>query len=89
MVETTATASSDLHARVEELESRLRQLEQRERRMGGMRSLFREVVPPEVREHLRSARREQLLAFRSFIDHWIERTQREDVSAKRETIAVD
>ncbi len=88
MAETTAT-EADLRARVEELEARLRQLEQHKRRMGAARTLLRELLPPEVREHLRSARREQLLAFRSFIDHWIERANGEGEGAKRETIAVD
>jgi hypothetical protein len=84
----TATPG-DLRARVEELEARVREMEQREQRTGAVRSLLRELLPPEVREHLRSARREQLLAFRSFIDHWIERAERDEASAKRETIAVD
>lgn len=82
-------ATGDLQARIEQLEARLRQLEQRERRMGAMRSLMRELVPPDVREHLRSARREQLLAFRSFIDHWIEHTERTDAKDRRENITLE
>lgn len=88
MADTTGT-TNDLHARVEELEARLRQLEQRDRRMGPLRSLVRELVPADVRAHLRSARREQLLAFRSLLDHWIERTERTDAKDQRERITLE
>jgi hypothetical protein len=82
-------ATSDLHARVEELEARLRQLEKGERKTAPLRSLVRELFPPEVRAHLRSARREQLLAVRSFVDHWIERAEKEDTTETRERITLE
>lgn len=88
MADTRGTPE-DLGARVAELDARLREVEGRERRTRKVRSLFRELMPPEVREHLRAAQREQLLAARSFIDHWIARTEREAGSERRETITVE
>lgn len=81
--------TSDLNARIEELETRLRELEKREDRMSPMRTLMREILPAEARDHLRSARREQLLAVRSVIDHWIERAERHDTAEKRERITLE
>jgi hypothetical protein len=47
-----------------------------ERLLGGF-------LPTESREHLRKARKEQLLAARSFIDHWIERMDRAPAERRR------
>ncbi len=87
MVDTTG----DLQARVEQLEARLRQLEKREAEegMGPLRTLLRELMPPEARAHLRSARREQLLAVRSVLDRMIAKTERQETTERRERIAVD
>jgi hypothetical protein len=38
-----------------------------------MRKSFETLIPPGYREHRRAARREMLLAWRSMIDHVIER----------------
>lgn len=84
-----AGATGDLDARVAELEARLHELERRDRRIGAVRSLIGELLPREVRDHLRAARKEQLLAARSFLDHWIERADRAETTEKRERIAVD
>lgn len=82
-------STMDMSARVAELEDRLRQLERRERPLGMMRSALRELLPAEVKDHLRAARKEQLLAARSFLDHWIERMDRPATTDERERISVD
>jgi len=84
-----AETTSGLDARVAEMEARLRDLEERERGMRTVRSFLREVLPTEVRGHLRAARKEQLLAARSFIDHWIAKAEREDSTERREKIIVE
>lgn len=66
----------DLLARLEELEARITDMESRWEEPG-VGSLVRRLVPPEARRHLRAARKEQLLAARAFIDHWIDRLERE------------
>lgn len=79
----------DLQARIAELEQRLKDMERREseRRRGG--ELLRDLLPPEVRTHLRAAQREQLLAARSFLDRWIDRLEKHETPRGRESIRVD
>lgn len=79
----------DLQARISELEQRLKDMEGRERARRGASELLRDLVPPEVRTHLRAARREQLLAARSFLDRWIERLEKHESPRGRESITVD
>ena len=63
----------------EELEQRIADLEKRLTELqgggdtGGIFSLIDAIVPPETRQHLRTARKHQLLAFRSVLDKWIAR----------------
>jgi hypothetical protein len=55
--------------RLEELQRRLERLEERAApRQPGPR-----LIPDETRRHLQAAGREQLLAVRSLLDHWIDR----------------
>lgn len=65
----------DLSGRLAALEERLTKLEKR-RGETGVEPLLRTLFPAEVRQHLRAAQKEQLLAARAFIDHWIERAER-------------
>jgi BMFP domain-containing protein YqiC len=81
--------TTDLEARVRELEERLKEMESESDRFG-IRSLLFELFPTDARKHMRAARKEQLMAIRSVLDHWIEKTDEAPASAKRrETIAVD
>lgn len=64
---------AELAARIAELEERLAELEARDRGEDPFERLMTGVLPPATRGHLRAARKEQLLAARAFIDHWIER----------------
>lgn len=78
-----------LEARIKELEARLARLERPQDRIGDqIESVMRTVVPDETRGHMRAAWREQLMALRSFLDHWIESDGLDDPSAARERIEV-
>lgn len=68
--------TEDLLARLVEIETRIADMEARWEEPG-VGSLVRRLVPPDARRHLRAARKEQLLAARAFIDHWIDRLERE------------
>jgi len=49
------------------------------------------VFPLEARKHMRTARKEQLLAARAFVDNWIERLEKEPADAlpRRESISLE
>ena len=76
---------AELTARIAMLEERLAELEARGP-AGGADAFERLVdgfLPADSRDHLRKARREQLLAARSFIDHWIERIDNAPAERRR------
>lgn len=79
----------DLHARIAELEQRLKDLERKEGDERRMANVLRDLFPPEVRTHLKAAQREQLMAARSFLDHWIDRLEHKETPRGRESITVD
>ena len=78
-----------LTARLATLEARLAELEGQERANAAelaedaIDKMVTRFMPAEARAHMRAARKEQLLAARSFIDHWIERLDRPPTPAKR------
>jgi hypothetical protein len=83
------TDQTGLEARIKELEGRLARLERPADRIGDeIERVIRRVVPDETRSHMRAARREQLLALRSFLDHWIEADGRDGAAEGRERIEV-
>ncbi len=63
--------------RLERIERRMDDLDQRENAMekalGRSRDAVYTIVPDETRRHLRAAWREHLLAMRSFVDYWAQR----------------
>jgi hypothetical protein len=77
--------------RIEQLERRIDELEERRSSVERSRQAMNSVVPPETREHLRAAGREQLLAVRSLLDHWIGRLrdESEKTESTRENIRID
>ena len=80
--------TSDLEARIRELEERLRAMERGEMRYA--RRVIDELFPSETRKHMRSAWKEQLLAIRSMLDHWIEKQEDGGSRTKRrESISVE
>lgn len=83
---------TDLQERLEAIEGRLEAMEVRESRAPkGLAGVWREVFPPEVRAHMRAARKEQLLAARAFLDHWIDRMEARPVDdlPRRESIELE
>jgi len=68
-------------SRLEKLEQRMDELDRRstsmeramEKAMDRSRAAMNSVLPSETRRHLRAAGREQLLAVRSLLDHWVDR----------------
>ena len=66
-------------ARTSELEARITELERKQSGGAARRdsietafwALMREVFPAQTRTHMKAAGREQLLAARSYLDHWI------------------
>jgi len=88
--------------RLGQLEQRLNDLDRREsateraleRAMKGSRDAMGHILPSETRHHLRNAGREHLLAFRSMLDHWVERLDdgsesRDKPAGGRENIQID
>ncbi len=83
--------SDDRDRRIEELEERIGHLEDRRGAMERSRTAMNSIIPGETRRHLRAAGREQLLAVRSLLDHWIGRLRDEPEKADspRENIRID
>ena len=89
----------DEHSRTDELEARISDLERgrggsarRESIETAFWALMREVFPAQTRTHMRAAGREQLLAARSYLDHWIAKLDDEKqpaAPAEREEITVE
>ena len=84
--------TDDLEARIERLERRSRGREARETMETAFWAVMHNVFPDETRRHLKAASREQLLAARSYLDHWIAKMGDESASearTERETIEVE
>lgn len=79
--------------KIDELERRLDRMESRQSALEKSRELMDVVLPAEARGHLRAAGRENLLALRSVLDHWIEHLRDEKKSPVadngRENIPID
>jgi hypothetical protein len=85
------TRNAELEGRIADLERRLRREEPRESMETAFWALMRNVFPDETRRHMRAAGREQLLAARSYLDHWITKMEDKPVveASTRETIEVE
>lgn len=82
---------TDLEERIAELERKLRRGDSRESMETAFWAVMRNVFPDETRQHMKAAGREQLLAARSYLDHWIAKlADKPSVEAPtRETIEVE
>ena len=78
-------------SRMDQLERRLDDLEDRRSMSERSRTAMSSVVPPEAMQHLRAAGREQLLFVRTLLDHWIGRLRDEPErpETSRENIRID
>ena len=85
------TKTDDLEARIGELERRLRGGERRESVETAFWAVMRDLFPEETRKHMKAAGREQLMAARSYLDHWITKMDESRATAapEREQIAVE
>lgn len=84
--------TADLEARIADLESRLPRGERRESIETAFWAVMRNILPGETRTHMKAAGREQLLAARSYLDHWIAKMDEahpEEKPARRESIEVE
>ena len=61
---------TEMEQRLADLEAELRARQRPRIRLGG---LLREMMPPDVRSHMRNAQRERLLAMRVYLDRAIAR----------------
>jgi hypothetical protein len=79
--------------KIDELERRLDRMEDRQGALERSREVMNALVPSETRRHLRAASRENLLAVRSLLDHWIDHLRDEPAKAEaddgRENIPID
>ena len=82
--------TSELEARIKELEERLRQMEDERLRWRG-RAVMDELFPQESRKHMREAWKHNLMAMRSVLDHWIEKQDGNGKTGtkRRESISVE
>jgi len=85
--------NEDLEARIAELERRVPRSEPRESVETAFWAIMRNLFPTETRSHMKAAGREQLLAARSYLDHWIAKMDTEpaeaDENAAHESIKVE
>ena len=83
---------SELEARIADLERRLPRGERRESVETAFWAVMRNLFPSETRTHMKAAGKEQLLAARSYLDHWIakmDEAHAEEKPAARESIEVE
>ena len=84
--------NAELEARIADLERRLPRGERRESVETAFWAVMRNVFPSETRRHMKAAGREQLLAARSYLDHWIAKMDEAHAEEKppvRESIEVE
>jgi hypothetical protein len=86
-----ATSTAELEARIAELEHQQRRGDRRESVETAFWAVMHNVFPEETRRHMKAAGREQLLAARSYLDHWITKIDDQAVEEPptRETIEVE
>ena len=92
MAEMEGGMNPDLEARIAELERRVPRGEPRESMETAFWALMRNLFPSETRKHMKAAGREQLLAARSYLDHWIKRMDEDHAEERppvRESIEVE
>jgi hypothetical protein len=93
-------AAVDDRARTDQMEARISALERGQKSGSSRRegvetafwALMREVFPAQTRTHMKAAGREQLLAARSYLDHWIAKLDERapsEAPAEREEITVE
>jgi len=84
--------TANLLARIDALERRNPPSERRDTMETAFWAVMRNLFPGETRKHMKAAGREQLLAARSYLDHWIEKldaAHEEEKPVPHESIEVE
>lgn len=84
--------TAEMEARIADLEARLRGGDKRASIETAFWALMHNVFPDETRKHMKAAGREQLLAARAYLDHWIRKmdgAHDADGAMDRESIEVE
>jgi hypothetical protein len=91
VAEMYSESTTDLEARIADLERRFPRGERRESVETAFWAIMRNIFPSETRSHMKAAGREQLLAARSYLDHWIAKmdTEQAEPKATHESIKVE
>jgi hypothetical protein len=92
VAEMDSASTADMEARIADLERRLPRGERRESMETAFWALMRNLFPSETRSHMKAAGREQLLAARSYLDHWIakmDEAHAEEKAPTHESIKVE
>jgi hypothetical protein len=92
VAEMDSASRADLEARIADLERRVPRGERRESVETAFWAIMRNIFPSETRSHMKAAGREQLLAARSYLDHWIakmDEAHAEEKPPTRESIEVE
>jgi hypothetical protein len=85
VAEMDSASKADLEARIADLERRIPRGERRESVETAFWAITRNLFPSETRSHMKAAGREQLLAARSYLDHWIAKMDEAHVEEKAPT----
>lgn len=92
MAEMSDEMNAELEARIAELERRVPRSERRESMETAFWAIMRNVFPSDTRTHMKAAGREQLMAARSYLDHWIakmDEAHEEEKPTPHESIEVE
>lgn len=84
--------NAEMEARIADLERRFPRTERRDSMETAFWAVMRNLFPGETRKHMKAAGREQLLAARSYLDHWIakmDEAHAEEMPSVRESIEVE
>lgn len=83
--------TAELERRLEALERRAARSERRSGMEAAVWALVHNLFPDEARTHMRAAGREQLLAARAYLDHWIAKLEADEAETGRrhESIEID
>jgi hypothetical protein len=83
--------TAEMEARIADLEARLRGGDKRASVETAFWALMHNVFPDETRKHMKAAGREQLLAARAYLDHWIRKMEGSEAesASDRESIEVE
>jgi hypothetical protein len=75
--------TADLQRRLEALERRSARSERGSAMEAAFWALMHNLFPAEARTHMRAAGREQLLAARAYLDHWIAKLDKPEAGSSR------